>query len=229
MQIHELPAFSGTPGASDYLAIDNGTITQKIGADELGITTEMTQAEAVAGTVTDPRVITPAVYNAALRAIFPTMTAAELDAGTVTDPRVIAPDVLRAAIDAVISDAVQQATDAATAAVLDEMTIRAGDAIIIRSVGSAQYPGKWASTTALRFFLPFSKPITATSVTVTGTFIVSCAGKTLTATIGTGCSATADIVNAGVGVVVTFTSTQASASSNHAAAIQSNPLTVTFS
>lgn len=35
MQIHELNQFSGTPGAGDFLAIDNGDETNKIGADEL--------------------------------------------------------------------------------------------------------------------------------------------------------------------------------------------------
>ena len=34
MQIHELNTFSGTLGAGDYLAIDNGTDTSKISADE---------------------------------------------------------------------------------------------------------------------------------------------------------------------------------------------------
>lgn len=35
MQIHELNNFSGTPGASDYLATDNGTDTSKISAADL--------------------------------------------------------------------------------------------------------------------------------------------------------------------------------------------------
>ena len=35
MQIHELNTFSGTPGASTYLAIDNGSDTAKISADNL--------------------------------------------------------------------------------------------------------------------------------------------------------------------------------------------------
>lgn len=32
MQIHELPTFTGTPGASDYFALDNGSITAKLPA-----------------------------------------------------------------------------------------------------------------------------------------------------------------------------------------------------
>lgn len=63
MQIHELNSFSGTPGAGDYLAIDDGTETFKVDANNLGVTTEMTQAEAEAGTVTDPRVISPKVLH----------------------------------------------------------------------------------------------------------------------------------------------------------------------
>lgn len=35
MQIHELNTYQGTPGASDYLPIDNGTDTAKISAKDL--------------------------------------------------------------------------------------------------------------------------------------------------------------------------------------------------
>lgn len=63
MQIHELNNYTGTPGSTDYLAIDTGEETFKVGANNLGVTTPMTQAEAEAGTVTDPRVITPKVLH----------------------------------------------------------------------------------------------------------------------------------------------------------------------
>ena len=63
MQIHELNTFVGTPGSGDYLAIDDGDETFKVGADNLGVTTQMTQAEAEAGTSTQPRVITPKVLH----------------------------------------------------------------------------------------------------------------------------------------------------------------------
>lgn len=63
MQIHELNNFSGTPTSSDYLAIDNSTITTKIGATDLGIQTQMTVAEATTGTSTDSRIITPKVLH----------------------------------------------------------------------------------------------------------------------------------------------------------------------
>ena len=63
MQIHELNSFVGTPSATDYLAIDDGNETKKVPATSLGVSTQMTQAEAEAGTVTDSRVITPKVLN----------------------------------------------------------------------------------------------------------------------------------------------------------------------
>lgn len=63
MQIHELDAFIGTTSDSTYLAIDDGTETNKIPATSLGVSAEMTQAEAETGTETAPRVISPAVLN----------------------------------------------------------------------------------------------------------------------------------------------------------------------
>lgn len=63
MQIHELDTYIGTPSDSDFLAVDDGTETTKIPITDVGITTEMTQAEAEAGTETAPRVISPAVLN----------------------------------------------------------------------------------------------------------------------------------------------------------------------
>ena len=69
MQIHELNSFVGTPSATDYLAIDDGTETNKVPATALGVSTQMTQAEAEAGTVTDPRVVTPAVFKSSVDAL----------------------------------------------------------------------------------------------------------------------------------------------------------------
>ena len=63
MQIHDLNTFSGTPTNTDYLAIDNGTKTSKIGAGNLGVQTQMTAAEAAAGTSTASRVISPKVLH----------------------------------------------------------------------------------------------------------------------------------------------------------------------
>lgn len=84
MQIHELNTFSGTPSQTDYLAIDDGTETNKVPATALGVSTQMTQAEATGGTVTDPRVITPAVFKSSVETLAETVaeTVAEAVAET---------------------------------------------------------------------------------------------------------------------------------------------------
>lgn len=63
MQIHELDTYIGTPSETDFMAVDDGTETFKIPLLNVGVSTEMTLAEAVAGESTEPRVITPAVLN----------------------------------------------------------------------------------------------------------------------------------------------------------------------
>lgn len=78
MQIHELNTFSGTPSSTDYLAIDDGTETNKVPATALGVSTQMTQAEAEAGAVTDPRVISPAVL-----ASYVTSNFVDIDTGNI--------------------------------------------------------------------------------------------------------------------------------------------------
>ena len=61
MQIHELNTYTGTPGEGDWLAIDNGEETNKVEANNLGVTTPMTEEEITSGTGTQKRVISPAV------------------------------------------------------------------------------------------------------------------------------------------------------------------------
>lgn len=73
MQIHELNSFVGTPSATDYLAIDDGTETNKVPATSLGVSTQMTQAEAEAGTVTDPRVVSPSVFKISVESLAETV------------------------------------------------------------------------------------------------------------------------------------------------------------
>ena len=85
MQIHELNSFAGTPGASDYLAIDDGSETMKIGAENVGVTTNMTQAEAETGTSTSKRVITPKVLHDAIISIAKTISDTWVD---ITTPKV---------------------------------------------------------------------------------------------------------------------------------------------
>lgn len=69
MQIHELNTFVGTPSETDFLAIDNGETTNRVPATALGVSTQMTQTEATDGTVTNPRVITPAVFKSSVDAL----------------------------------------------------------------------------------------------------------------------------------------------------------------
>lgn len=63
MQIHELDTYIGTPSDTDFMAVDDGTETFKIPLPSIGVTTEMTVAEAEEGSETAPRVISPAVLN----------------------------------------------------------------------------------------------------------------------------------------------------------------------
>lgn len=63
MQIHELPTFTGTPGASDYFAVDDGSITSKVAGSDMVNPDAMTVAEATTGTSTAERVITPKVLH----------------------------------------------------------------------------------------------------------------------------------------------------------------------
>ena len=76
MQIHELNDFQGTPGSMDYLPIDNGVDTSKVPATALGVSTQMTKAEATAGSVTEPRVITPSVFKSSVESLAETVAEA---------------------------------------------------------------------------------------------------------------------------------------------------------
>ena len=90
MQIHELNTFVGTPSATDYLAIDDGAETSKVPATALGVSTQMTQAEAEAGTVTDSRVISPSIFKAAVTSIANTLISALSSVYvSITDPKYV--------------------------------------------------------------------------------------------------------------------------------------------
>lgn len=58
MQIHELNTFQGTPGATDYLAIDDGSQTSKIAASELGtvLVLSVSSFSSLPKTVTDSKI-----------------------------------------------------------------------------------------------------------------------------------------------------------------------------
>ena len=78
MQIHELDTYIGTPSETDFMAVDDGTETFKIPMPSVGVSTQMTLAEAEAGTETAPRVITPAVLNS-----FVTANYVDIDTGNI--------------------------------------------------------------------------------------------------------------------------------------------------
>lgn len=69
MQIHELDTYIGTPSETDFMAVDDGTETFKIPLPNVGVSTQMTKAEADAGTVTDPRVVSPSVFKASVESL----------------------------------------------------------------------------------------------------------------------------------------------------------------
>lgn len=66
MQIHELNQYEGRPASTDLLAIDTGDETFKIEVAYIGVTDNMTKAEALAGTETESRVLQPSVFKEAV-------------------------------------------------------------------------------------------------------------------------------------------------------------------
>ena len=97
MQIHELDTYIGTPSETDFMAVDDGTETFKIPLPNVGVSTEMTIAEAETGTGTAPRVITPAVLNSFVESKVDVMPTLVIEVAsfsslpqTVTDERITA-------------------------------------------------------------------------------------------------------------------------------------------
>lgn len=84
MQIHELDTYIGTPSETDFMAVDDGTETFKIPLPNVGVSTQMTLAEAEAGTVTEPRVISPAVFKSAVDSLVEAVAALTVVTGTKT-------------------------------------------------------------------------------------------------------------------------------------------------
>lgn len=80
MQIHELPAIGRALTSTDYLVVDDGTTTYRTPGNAVGVIDEMTEAEAEAGTVTDPRVITPETFNEAVTALATSIAQTLVDA-----------------------------------------------------------------------------------------------------------------------------------------------------
>lgn len=153
MQIHELNTFVGTPSATDYLAIDDGTETNKVPATALGVSTQMTQAEAEVGTVTDPRVVSPSVFKASVESL------AETVAETVAETR----EVLVVTI-ASFSSLPQTITNAnitsdmvVVNSVLGTPSAQTGDWTVTTANGSATITGSISGETSLTLYLMKSR------------------------------------------------------------------------
>lgn len=149
MQIHELNTFSGTPSATDYLAIDDGTETNKVPATALGVSTQMTQAEAKAGAVTEPRVISPAVFKSSVNAL------AQAVAETVAETR----EVLVRTITSISSLPYTMTYSKITSdmvvvkAELGTPSAQTGDWTVTTSNGSLIIEGSISGTTSMTLYL----------------------------------------------------------------------------
>ena len=149
MQIHELNSFAGTPGASDYLAIDDGSETMKIGASNVGITTNMTQAEAEAGTSTAPRVITPKVLH-------DYVTGEATDAAETVQVLKISKSSV-SSLPTTISNAAITADMEVIHSVLSNPAAQAGDWTVTTSAGSASISGSISDTTNITLYLAVTR------------------------------------------------------------------------
>ena len=102
VQIHELNDHVGEVSESEYLAIDNGTNTTRIPATAVGVTTEMTVAEAEAGTEEESRVVTPNIFKLAVNALIAPL--ADLYV-SITNPKYV--------LDVVVNESTGRATSGA--------------------------------------------------------------------------------------------------------------------
>lgn len=149
MKIHELNSFVGTPGAGDYLAIDDGSETTKVEASNLGVKTQMTQAEAEAGTVTAPRVIAPSVFKASVESL------AEIVAET---RKVLVVTVASfSSLPQTITNADITSDMVVVNSVLGTPSAQTGDWTVTTSNGSANIAGSISGSTTLTLYLMKSR------------------------------------------------------------------------
>lgn len=152
IKIPNLNTYSGSL-AEGYLAIDDGSETAKVLATELGVSTQMTQAEAVAGTVTDPRVITPAVFKSSVDAL------AETVAETVAETR----EVLVVEFSSFSSLPQNKTNSNITSdmvvvnSVLGTPSAQTGDWTVTTSNGSVRVAGNISGSTTLTLYLMKSR------------------------------------------------------------------------
>lgn len=161
MQIHELNSFIGTPSATDYLAIDDGSETNKVPATALGVSTQMTQAEAEAGTVTDPRVITPAVFKSSVDAVASAVaeTAAEAAVETIAETlKVLVVSVASfSSLPKQITNGNITADMVVVNSVLGTPSAQTSDWIVETAEGSARVTGSISGSTTLTLYLMKSR------------------------------------------------------------------------
>lgn len=153
MQIHELNTFAGTPTETDYLAIDNGTETNKVPATSLGVSTQMTQAEATAGTVTVPRVVTPAVFKSSVDSLAKTV------AETVAETRevLVRTIVLLSSLPYTMTYSKITSDMVVVKAELATPSAQTGDWTVETSDGSLTIDGSISGSTSLKLYLMKSR------------------------------------------------------------------------
>ena len=149
MQIHELNTFVGTPSPTDYLAIDDGTETNKVPATALGVSTQMTQVEAEAGTVTDPRVVSPSVFKASVESL----------AETVAETREVLVVTIASfsSLPHTITNANITSDMVVVNSVLGTPSAQTGDWTVTTADGSATITGSISGETSLTLYLMKSR------------------------------------------------------------------------
>lgn len=145
MQIHELDTYTGTPSETDYMAVDDGTETFKIPLPNVGVSTQMTKAEADAGTGTAPRVITPAVLNSYVSDKVDVMPVLVLNVGTVS------------ALPKTVTNTKITSDMVVVNSVLGTPTAQTGDWTVTTANGSVAVTGSISGSTTLTLYLMKSR------------------------------------------------------------------------
>lgn len=155
MQIHELNPFTGTPSETDFLALDNGSETNKVPAIAVGVTTQMTQAEATAGTGTSSRVVTPSVFKSSVEAL----------SESVAEKRevVVVSITSFSSLPKTVNNSNITAGMVAINAVFGNPSAQVGDWTVTTSNGSVQIAGTINGSTTLTLYLMKSKNGTSVS------------------------------------------------------------------
>lgn len=143
MQIHELDLYTGTPSASDYLAVDDGVETTKIPMTSVGV--PMTVEEAVSGTETDTRVVAPTVFHNAVESITESLKTLVITRATLST------------LPITISDSNITSDMVVVNAVIGTPSAQTGDWTVTTSDGSLTVDGNIGSSTSLTLYLAKSR------------------------------------------------------------------------